>query len=303
MPRSLRRCIRCCTIVLLASSPLSAQIEDHLAAYTGANAKGYLEPLADAAGISLSGGLYRGARIPKAGLTISLEFPVTGLFFTGDDETFMAATEGGFAPQRTVEAPTVVGPTQAVIVDGDGGTHFAFPGGFDVGSFAIVAPQLRVGSVFGTEAMVRFFVARIGGSELGRIMLAGFGARHSVSQYFPAEPPFDLAAGFFWQRLTLGENGSGADLLEAGAWSFGAQASRCFSMLKPYTGLWYNSYTLDVSYESDAGGEPETIEIDFEKDYVQWTIGLELDIALFDLFAEYNVAGRGSFAFGLALGF
>jgi hypothetical protein len=166
-----------------------------------------------------------------------------------------------------------------------------------------VAPQLRIGSVFGTEAMIRFFAAKIGDSELGDVMLAGFGVRHSISQYFPPEPPFDLAASFFWQQFKLGENESGGDLTKTNTWSFGLQASRSFTLVTPYTGLYYNSYTLDVSYESEAGGESETIDISFDEDYVQWTIGAELNVLIFDLFAEYSLASRSSFAFGLGLGF
>jgi len=300
---SVRMSIGTAVIALLAASPLSAQIEDHLAAYTGANAKGYLDPLAGAVGTSLNAGIYRGASIPKTGFTVSFDLPIVGLYFSDDDRMFAATTEGGFTPRRTADAPTVVGPTGAVIVDGDGGTHYAFPGGFDVGSFAIVAPQLRIGSAFGTEAMIRFFAAKIGNSELGDVMLAGFGMRHSVSQHFPSAPPFDLAAGFFWQRFKLGENEDGGDLTKTSTWSFGVQASRSFTMLTPYTGLSYNSYTVDLNYESETNGELESIDIDFKKDYVQWTIGLEFNIAVLDLFAEYNAAGRSTFAFGLGLGF
>lgn len=300
---SIGRSAAIAAIALLVASPLPAQIEDHLAAYTGENAAGYLDPLAGAIGTSLGAGLFRGAAIPKTGFNIALEFPIVGLYFSDDDGTFRATTEGDFIPKQTVRAPTVVGPTEAVLVDGDGGTHFAFPGGFDVGSFAVAAPQLRIGSVFGTEALVRFFAAKIGDSELGNVMLFGFGAQHSISQYLPPDPPVDLAAGFFWQRFTLGENERGGDLMKTGTWSIGVQASRTFAAATPYTGLSYNAYSLDVSYESETGGEAETIELSFDEDYVQWTIGVELDLSILDLFAEYNVASRSSFAFGLGLGF
>lgn len=303
MPHPLRRSIRIAAPLLLAASPLAAQIEDHLSAYTGPNAKGYLDPLASAIGTSLNAGLFRDARVPESGFHLFFEFPIVGLYFSDDDETFDAVTEEGFSPRQTVRASTVVGPTEAVIVDGDGGTHFAFPGGFDIGSFAILAPQLRIGSVFGTEAMIRFFAAKIENSELGDVMLTGFGARHSVSQHFPEDPPFDLSASFFWQQFKLGENENGADLTKTSTWSFGVQASRSFDMLTPYTGLYYNSYALDVSYESEAGGDAETIELGFEDDCVQWTIGMDFNISIIDLFAEYNVAGRSSLAFGFGMGF
>jgi hypothetical protein len=288
---------------LLLASPVMAQIEDHLSAYTGENAEGYLDPLVGAIGATMNAGLYRSAHIPKAGFTIALEFPVMGLYFGDDDETFTATTESGFSPRQTADAPTVIGPTGAVLVKGDGGTTYAFPGGFDVASFAFTAPQLRIGSAFGTEAMIRFIALKVGDNELGDIMLLGLGARHSLSQYFKVAPPVDLAASFFWQSFKLGENESGDDLLKMNTYSFGIQASRHFPpFLTPYTGLSYNSYTTDISYESEAGGGEESIDLSFDDGYVQWTLGVELNASILDIFVEYNVASRSSFAFGLGLG-
>ncbi len=299
-----RRGIWSAVLVLLLASPLSAQIEDHLSAYTGENARGYLDPLVSAMGTSLNGGLYRSGKIPKAGLSIAIEFPFVGLYFSDEDKKFTATTEAGFLPETTAQVPTVIGPTGAVIVDGEGGTQFAFPGGFDVGSFAIMAPQLRVGSVLGTEAMVRFVAFRIGDSELGDVMLAGFGIRHSISQYMGPTPVVDVAASFYWQNLKLGENSEGDDLSSTTNYSFGAQASKKLGgVLNPYAGLYYNSYKTDIKYTSEASGTPESTELSFDDGFVQFTLGLELNLWIINVWGEYNIAERQSFGagFGLAL--
>jgi hypothetical protein len=299
-----RRGIWSAVLVLLLASPLTAQIEDHLSAYTGKNAEGYLNPLVSAMGTALNGGIYRSGHIPKTGLNIAIEFPFVGLYFNDDDKYFMGTTEAGFSPETTTQVPTVVGPTGAVIVPGDGGTMFAFPGGFDVGSFAITAPQVRVGSVFGTEAMIRFIAFRIGDSELGDVRMAGFGIRHSISQYMGPVPVVDIAASFFWQDLKLGENSNGEDLSRTKSYSLGAQASKNFSTIfSPYAGLYYNTYKTDITYTSEASGVPENIELSFDDGYVQFTLGLELNLWIFNVWGEYNIAERQSFGagFGLAL--
>jgi len=299
-----RKGIWSAVLVLLLASPLTAQIEDHLSAYTGENATGYLNPLASALGTTLGGGLWRSGYIPKSGLNIAIEFPMVGLYFTDDDKHFMGTTEGGFSPETTTQVPTVVGPTGSVVVPGDGGTSFAFPGGFDVGSFAITAPQIRVGAVLGTEAMVRFIAFKIGDSDLGDVMLAGFGVRHSISQYMGPEPAVNLAASFYWQNLKLGENSDGEDLTSTTNYSLGAQASKKFgSVFNPYAGIYYNTYTADITYTSEASGEPEMTEISFDDAYVQFTLGLELNLWVFNVWGEYNIAERQSFGagFGLAL--
>jgi hypothetical protein len=300
----LRRGILLSFVAVLLASPLSAQIEDHLSAYTGKNATGYLNPLVNAIGATLNGGLYRSASIPKEGFTVHLEFPIMGMFFSDDDKTFSAVTEAGFTPERRVMAPTVIGPTDAVIVDGDAGTSFAFPGGFDMGSFAITSPQLRVGAVFGTEAMIRFIAFRIGDSEIGDIMLFGIGGRHSISQYFGPAPPVDVSASFFYQRFKLGENENGDDLSLTNAYSLGVQASKTFPpVLTPYTGLYYSKYKTDVTYQSETSGTEEMIDLEYDESMVQWTLGLVLELSIINVFGEYSVASTSSFSFGIGFGF
>ena len=201
----------CVVLVLIASIPASAQIGDAISACTGDNAEGYLEPLARAIGANLNSALFHSAHVPEGGLHVSLELGMMAVLFSDDDETFSATTEMGFSPETTVEASTVVGPTGSIIVDGDGGTAFAFPGGFDLASFALAAPQLRIGSFKGTEALIRYMVFDTGDVEIGDVDLQGYGLRHSISQYFPGLP-VDIAAGIMYQRFKLGD-----DLIDATA--------------------------------------------------------------------------------------
>jgi hypothetical protein len=209
----------CVALVLLVSVPVSAQIGDAISAYTDANAEGYLEPLARAIGANLNSALFHSAHVPEGGLHISLELGLMAVLFSEDDETFMATTEMGFSPETTVEASTVVGPIDAIIVPGDGGTTFAFPGGFDLASFALAAPQIRIGSFKGTEAIIRYLVYDTGDIEIGDVDVQGYGLRHSISQYIPGLP-VDIAAGFMYQSFKLDEG-----LIDATSFSFGAQAS------------------------------------------------------------------------------
>lgn len=301
---TLYRGIGCLVLMLLCAVPVSAQIEDQLSVYTGANATGYLQPLADAFGADLNASLFHSAEIAKMGFQFKLELPIMGVIFSDDDRTFKAVTEGDFSPRQYVEAPTVVGSGEAKVVTGDGGTSYAFPGGFDLNSFAIAVPQLRIGSVFGTEAVIRYFSINTGDVELGDLGLFGFGLRHSVSQYLGPGFPLDIAAGFFWQKFHLGENQEGDDLISVSAFTVGAQASKRFAVFVPYTGLSYDTSSMDVSYENEAFGDEELIEIDFDPTKTaHWTIGMMVDLVFAHAFAEYNIAGQSSFSFGLGVGF
>jgi len=288
-------------VIVAAGSPAAAQIGDQLSAYTGVNAKGYLNPLVDAIGTNLNGGLFHTARIPVSGFHISLETPVVAVLFADDEATFDAVTENGFSPEQTVDAPTIVGTGEAVIVTGDEGTSFAFPGGFDLNSFALAVPQLRIGSYMGTEALVRYIAINTGDVEIGDISLIGFGLRHNINQYFGEDFPVDLAGGFFWQSFKMGD-----DLLEANAMSFGVQASKRYgttAAIEPYLGLSLDSFGMDVSYESESSGEPEQVDFSFESETsARLTLGLSMSYSVVNVNAEYTVAGQNGFAFGLSFG-
>lgn len=305
--RTIRGVCAAGVVVLLCSAlPASAQLNDQLSAYTGENAEGYLDPLASAFGAALNDAFFYSAAIPTASLRISLEFPVMGVIFGDDDRTFSATTEGGFYPQTTTnKAPTIVGSGEAYEVSGDGGTSYAFPGGLDLNSFGLVVPQLRVGGILGTEAVIRWvgFDANTD-SELGKISLFGLGLRHSISQYLPSLP-LELAAGFMWQTFSVGENDSGDDLISTDALTFGVQASKPVPAglftLEPFAGLAFDTFSMNVNYKSDITGD--TIDVDFSRDNtVHLTLGAGLSLPVAHVHGAWNFASQNSFDFGLSLG-
>ena len=288
-------------VMLFLASPVSAQLENQLSSYTGRNASGYLEPLVDAFGADLHAGLYHSARIPERGFRISLELTYMSARFSESDRTFTAVTEGGFTPEQTAEASTVVGPKEAVYVDGDAGTQFAFPGGFDLESFDFGVPQLRVGSFFGTEALIQLGLIYPGEADIGDISLYGVGIRHSVSQYIN-DFPIDMAVGAFWQRFSLGNKERGGDLVSADAWSLGVQASKRFSWFEPYAGLAYDDFGLELSYEGDTAEDRIEMSLD-SGDHFHMTVGLSFIVGFAALYGEYNIGGQDAFALGLAVGY
>ena len=285
------------TLALLMATPAVAQIEDQLSAYTGANAEGYLQPLSDAFGADLNSAWYHSGYVPEDGFHWSFELRVMGVIFSDDAATFSATTESGFTPEQTVDAPTVVGSGNAVTVDGDSGTEFSFPGGFDLNSFAMAVPQLKLGSYKGTEAVIRYFAIDVGDIEIGNVSLLGLGARHSISQYLDPEFPVDLAGGFMWQKFTLGD-----DFIDASAFTVGIQASRNYGWIEPYAGLSYDMFSMSVSYVGDESGETEEISLDAASS-VHLCLGCAIGIAPVMANVEYNIAAQSSFAFGLAVGF
>jgi hypothetical protein len=297
-------------VVLVLLAPAAAVAADdgavqaQMSVYTGDNAVGYLQPLANALGATLNTGFGYSAYIPKTSFHLSLEVPVSGLFFEDVDRTFQATTESGFNPVTTVDAPTVVGSGQAVVVDGQGGAQFAFPGGLDLNSFGLAVPQLRVSSFLGTEAVVRWVAFEQGDADIGKVDMFGIGGRHSISQYFGDEPMLDLTAGLLYQTMELGENEFDNPFVDASALTIQAQASKRlpigFATLEPYGILAWEKLDVDVEYP-DTNNEPVNVAMEGEND-VRFTLGAGFNFVAGQVWADYSFANTNSFAFGLALG-
>ena len=282
-------------------------VQGQISVYTGDNAVGYLQPLANALGAALNSGFGYSAYIPKTSFHLSVEAPVMGLFFEDDDRTFQATAESGFVPQpgtTSYDVPTVVGGSEAVIADGQGGAQFAFPGGFDLNSFGLAVPQLRLSSIAGTEAVVRWAAFETGDNDLGNVDMFGIGGRHSVSQYFGENPPLDVAVGVLYQKLEIGENDFGNPFVDTSALTVQLQGSRRmpvgFMTFEPYGGVAYESLDLDVEY-ADSNDEAVAVSMEGENSF-RFTLGAGLNFAAGQVWADYNFSDTSNFTFGLALG-
>jgi hypothetical protein len=294
-------------ILLLAGTLGASQLEDNLSVYSEKNATGYMQPMADIIGANFNSGLWRSADIAGDGLVISFEVPFMMTKVRDKDRTFRATTEEGFFPEQTVDAPTAVGPSEAVIVEGEGGTQFAFPGGLDQNSMPLASLQLRIGRYRGTEAILRYVSADLSDDELGKVQLFGIGAQHSISQYLGNPLPFELSAGLFWQSYKIGENRAGTDLIKGSAFTIGAQGSKKYGdpkiYIEPYGGLSIDTHTMEIAYESEASGEPEDVNLNLDRSTsLRLTIGALFRIYYIGGYGDYSYTGRHTFAFGLIIG-
>jgi hypothetical protein len=284
-------------LLVAGASPVSAQLEDNLSAYS--DPEGYLKPLQEAFGQALCSNLYSTAAIPKQGFTARLEVKAMSVFFGDGDKTFTTTTGGDFTPVQTVEVPTVVGSEKSVAVSGDGGTEYVFPGGFDLTSLTVGVPQLTVGGIMGSELAVRYVAFDTGDAEIGDVSLFGIGARHSISQYL-VEFPVDIAAGIFYQTFKLG-----SDLIDAKAFTIGAQASRTFGPLIAYGGLSYDSFSMDAKYTDKTGPQDEEVDLSLDTEHtLHLNAGAALSLGgIVHLNLGADIAGMTGVNAGFGFGF
>jgi hypothetical protein len=272
-----------------------------LEAYTGQNANGYLAPLVDAFRSNLNAGLFHSARIERDGFHVSLEFAGMMTSFDEQSRSFMAKTGEGFVPTKSVEAPTIIGDTDAVIVSGDAGTMYAFPAGFDVSDWYLSAPQIRIGNWKGTEAIARAIFYDTGNKDVGSVGVWGAGVRHSISQYFPGLAPMDLAAAFMWQHANINTY-EGLDIVDSDLYTFALHTGVALGQMYPYAGVAIDWYRFGVHYEYDDSFEPVDLMFKADEDF-QLTLGVSYQVGFVAAFGEYNFADQNTLAAGLSVNF
>jgi hypothetical protein len=182
-----------------------------------------------------------------------------------------------------------------VVVNGDGGTQYVFPGGLNLKYLPLAVPQLTVGSVFGTDLTTRLLFTDTN-EDIGRIRLLGFGLRHSINQYLPGLP-VDLAAGVYWQQFTVG------DLISAANWLGSVQTSYRASIFTFYGALGYERSVLDLDYTFTGTDGDTQVKFDLAgSNNIRFTAGLTFNLGPVKLNADYNFASQSVLSVGLGIG-
>ena len=282
-------------IAIGLAAPAAAQLQDNLGALSGTNARGYLSPLPKALSGTLNSGIFNSGAVPKTGFNFTVGVRLMGVAFDDADRVYTPTDPPGFSGTGSVQAPTVIGSTQAVEQAGAGGTTLYHPGGFDLGEFAVAVPELTLGSVRGTRAVARWISVDVGNADFGKLELFGVGAQHSVSQYFKGLP-VDVAAGVFYQSFKIHKN-----LVDTSALHFDLTASRSYGPLQPYVGVGFDRFTMKSEYTDGATRTRIAVDFDDESN-MHLTLGGLLNFPIVKVHGEMNVAAVNGAAVGLSFG-
>jgi hypothetical protein len=303
-PRFLVAVLACLFSAILLLWPSSAlaqsEFETTIKQFTGDEAKGYMQPGADLFGADMMAGQYRSAAIPTMGFNISLDIVAMAAIVGDNQKTFTNKAPAGFSPGAYSTA-TIFGKTGATVVNTNypSLSYRSADGIFNTSAVPLAVPQLRVGSIYGTEAFIRFVsIPNSVTKSFPDITLFGGGIRHNISQYLPAVP-LDLAAGVFYTTFKTG------DLVDFKGFSFGVQASKDFAILTVYGGLAYESCTLKLHYTSENAffnGQSVDVSLDGQNKF-RATAGANVSLAFFHIFADINVGTVTNFSGGIGFGF
>ncbi len=283
---------------LLLAAPFARAQDAFQDAVKGVSADkitGYLQPFVNAVGANLNSGFYSSAEIGDAGVFIRVGVVGMGTLIGDAEKVYNARPPQPYA-QQDVQTATVFGGVGAT-VQGSGGTSYHFQSGEVKTSIVPIAlPQVTVGNIFGTQAVIRYIPLPSVG-DFPKTTLFGVGLRHSISRYIP-EVPVDIAAGIGYNKVTVG------DIIDAHALNFGAQASKSFSVATVYGGLQFesSSLTADYTYTGSSSGSNVHLDIDGENKF-RVTAGLGLDLVIFHLNGDINIGKvtvvSGGIGFGL----
>jgi hypothetical protein len=284
--------------ILSSASPAAAQLVENLGGMTAENARKYLAPLPEAFSGTMNSAIFTTGRVPVTGFTFGIGLKVMGVSLSSQSRLYTPTDPPGFTSVPPIQqAPTVIGDTQAVAQGGQGGATTYYPGGFDVSEFAFAAPQLSIGSVLGTRAVVRWFAYNFGARDvISKVDYFGIGAQHSITQYFTTLP-FDLALGGFYQRFKVND-----DLIDSETYHLDLTASKDFRVLQPYAAIGYDTFTMNVLYEDDTN--PGTnIAVDFDRtSNIHLTAGVVAKLGFAQFHGEANIAATTGVAVGLTFG-
>jgi len=183
----------------------------------------------------------------------------------------------------------------------------------DLSVVPLAAPQLSVGTVFGTRATIRYIptinLSSIPGASLfldedfGNISYFGFGLQHNPSVLLQIPLPVDVAVAFYTQTFKIGE-----DFLTAKTTAWGLNASKQLGIgpinITPYAGFMLEKSTIDIAYQYviEGLGTPQEIDIDlhFEgENKSRLTLGLSVRLLLFNINADYNIGKYKSYTVGV----
>ncbi len=291
----------------LSSPPARAQSIEDLVKTLGVRdiARGYLQPVADAIGAGFNSGFYHSAAVPR-GFHVYGGVKATWIFIPPANRQFVATLPAELTAlgyPSSVTTASAFGSKGAVVRSSTDTTRypsFTLPNGIDSDQFMLLVPQISVGSILGSEIVLRGIPPIMLDPAVGRVSLLGVGVKHSTTQY--AELPFDIAVMAAAQRFTLD------DVLKVTNYNVNVILSVDLLAFTLYAGAGYEGYQIEASYRykpdpanSAPGLDKETnFSLDFSGLNRRITLGMNIQvIPLVDVSIDYGFGAYDTATLGI----
>jgi hypothetical protein len=285
-------------MLLAAGAQAQTDLENVIKQQSSQTVAGYLQPLVDMFGANMHAGYYHNAYVPVSGFSIGFDIIAMGSVVQDAQKKYMANTPAGFNPGE-FETSTVFGGKGTTV------PHKTVPGLEFKGSdgiintsmFPLAVPQLRIGSLYGTEVLLRFaIIPEMNDGAIPVTTLWGVGANHSLSQYIP-NSPLDIAAGFFYDSFTMG------DIINFKGMTANLHASKSIKILLLYGGVAWEKSTMNLTYNSSDTSVREEVNLDLTgANTFRFTMGVGISLGIFKIFADANFGSITHYSGGIGFG-
>ncbi len=287
----------------------------------------YVTPAANAFGMDLNSGLFRTANVGGMlpfGLNLYVGVQVGGTLLKSSDKSFSLTYQDTMqytdlfgnvhrvpATFTATNVPTVFGSKQRGVVKETPNDPLLIAysqtdttiGGLVHTSIApLPIPQVGLGSLFGTDAFVRF-LPKVKISNYGSAQLFGFGVRHSISQYIPLIP-VDIAVQVGWQNFSIADT-AGSKAVKVSTFAANVEVSKTLAILTVYAGLQTEKSTMDVNYTytpSYQNAQPVPISFSIKgKNSFRALLGLNLGLGALSINADYDIGAVSAVTAGIGV--
>lgn len=173
----------------------------------------------------------------------------------------------------------------------------------DLPVFPLVAPQVTVGTVFGTNLSFRYMSLN-NIQDVGKLTWFGIGGVHNPGVWFPNPLPVDIGLGFYKQNIKLG------DIIESNSSLFGIYIGKTFGSaisFSPYAGLTFENSKTTIKYTSNqtVSGVSVKVPINFElegENSAGGLIGFTFKLGILKIIADYKISKVQTASGGVAIG-
>jgi len=274
-------------LLSLKSAAQEFQLENTLSdildkGYPPSYVHGYMQPFTTAMGITVNGASFHTAKVsffPKLEIGVNVVYisvPEDARYFMYDNE----------------RKPTFFGPDSPDVtadVPGSGILRYTIP-----------HLQVNLGMFSYFQASVRATRYKI--PEMGEINLLGFGVKYGLSDLLLTDfMGLEFSVQAFYHAYGIGS------WLSSGTFAINIQSSARlpFAPVDIFSGLGYERVSLKVKTDRLSGiGNNAVGDILIDgKNGVRFTLGIGLEILIFNLYAEYNLGFYNSAGGGISMRF
>lgn len=291
--------------IMLFSSTTFSQIGITINKLSPSDASQYVKPLSTWFGTYFNSGTYYDAKVPAL---FGFKFNLVGMWSLVPDD------QKTFKPDPKISGVGDIDPTATVF--GNKSSYYlssngfyTYPAGLSLKAVPMGIYQFA-GSFFNTELMVRFFPkVKFQDAKVG---ILGFGLKHEISSHFPLLP-VNISVQLLYNNFNFEfDDGDPANYtkIKSSNFAFNIHASKSISVLTVYSGLQYESSSMDFNYYFEdpnnqypvEGNKIINLKVDGDNNF-RFTFGGAVKLGFFVINADVNLTKFTTFTTGLSLDF